>query len=142
MRKKTKFYSKVNQKWVIIDAKGKVLGRLACRVANILQGKNKPTYSPNFLCGDRVAVINARYVRVTGKKLKEKVYDKYSGYPGGRKEISLEKLIEKNPAKVIYYAVRGMLPKNMLAKRMLRMLKVYPDEKHYHNAQKPQAIEV
>ena len=73
MRKKTKFYSKVNQKWVIIDAKGKVLGRLACRVANILQGKNKPTYSPNFLCGDRVVVINARYVRVTGKKLKEKV---------------------------------------------------------------------
>ncbi len=142
MRKKTKFYSKVNQKWVIIDAKGKVLGRLACRVANILQGKNKPTYSPNFLCGDRVVVINARYVRVTGKKLKEKVYDKYSGYPGGRKEISLQKLIEKNPAKVIYYAVRGMLPKNMLAKRMLRMLKVYPDEKHDHNAQKPQVIEV
>ncbi len=142
MRKKTKFYPGVEKKWIIIDAKGKVLGRLASSIAKILQGKNKASYSPNFLCGDNVVVINARYVKITGKKLKNKIYDKYSGYPGGRKEITLERLMDKNPTKVIYYAVKGMLPKNLLAKKMLRMLKIYPQEAHLHKAQNPQKVEV
>ena len=140
--KKTKFYNNVERKWVLINAKDKVLGRLAVRIATILQGKNKPKYSPNFICGDNVVVINAKYVKFTGNKLKNKTYDKYSGYPDGRKEITLEKLKEKNPAKVVYYAVKRMLPKNVLAKRMIRMLKIYPEEQHYHKAQTPQEIEV
>jgi len=139
---KTKFYNDVERKWVLIDAKDKVLGRLATRIAKILQGKNKPKYSPNFICGDNVVVINAKYVRFTGNKLRNKIYDKYSGYPSGRKEITLEKLREKNPVKVVYYAVKRMLPKNVLAKKMIRMLKIYPEDKHYHNAQAPQRIEV
>jgi large subunit ribosomal protein L13 len=140
--KKTKFFNKEERKWVLIDARNKVLGRLATRIAKILQGKHKPTYSPNFLCGDRVVVINAKYIRVTGKKWEDKIYDKYSGYPGGRKEIPLKKLMEKNPSKVVYLAVKGMLPKNKLGKLMLRSLKVYPEDKHIHQAQKPQKIEV
>ncbi|MCD6228730.1 MAG: 50S ribosomal protein L13 [Candidatus Omnitrophica bacterium] len=140
--KKTKFYNKSARKWVLIDAKNKVLGRLATRVAKILQGKNKSIYSPNFLCGDYVVVINAKYIRVTGEKLKEKIYDKYSGYPGGRKEITLERLMQKNPVKALYLAVKGMLPKTTLGKRMLRCLKIYPEDKHPHCAQSPVKIEV
>ncbi|OPX29911.1 MAG: 50S ribosomal protein L13 [Candidatus Omnitrophica bacterium 4484_171] len=140
--KKTKFYNDVERKWVLIDAKDKVLGRLATRIARILQGKNKSRYSPNFICGDNVVVVNAKYVKFTGNKLKDKIYDKYSGYPSGRKEITLEKLKEKNPSKVVYYAVKRMLPKNVLAKRMIKMLKVYPEDKHYHGAQAPRKIEV
>ena len=140
--KKTKFFNKVERKWLLIDAKDKVLGRVATRIAKILQGKHKPTYSPNFLCGDNVVVINAKYIRVTGNKLKEKIYDKYSGYPDGRKEISLENLMKKNPTKALYLAVKGMLPKNLLAKKMLRSLKIYPEEEHRHPAQNPQKIEV
>jgi len=87
-------------------------------------------------------VVNAKYVKFTGNKLKDKIYDKYSGYPSGRKEITLEKLKEKNPSKVVYYAVKRMLPKNVLAKRMIKMLKVYPEDKHYHGAQAPRKIEV
>lgn len=126
---------------MLIDAKNRVLGRLATRIAKILQGKHKPTYSPNFLCGDRVVVINAKYIKVTGKK-REKIYDKYSGYPGGRKEITFKRLMEKNPSKILYLAVRGMLPKNKLGKSMLRSLKIYPQDKHLHQAQKPKEIEV
>ncbi|OQX80548.1 MAG: 50S ribosomal protein L13 [Candidatus Omnitrophica bacterium 4484_70.1] len=140
--KKTKFFNKVERKWLLIDAKDKVLGRVATRIAKILQGKHKPTYSPNFLCGDNVVVINAKYIRVTGNKLKEKIYDKYSGYPDGRKEISLENLMKKNSTKALYLAVKGMLPKNLLAKKMLRSLKIYPEEEHRHSAQNPQKIEV
>ncbi len=140
--KKTKFYPSVERRWLLVDAKGKTLGRLATRIARILQGKTKPTYSPNFLCGDYVVVINAKYIKVTGKKLKEKIYDKYSGYPKGRKEITLEKLMQKNPTKVLYLAVKGMLPKNRLGKRMLRSLKVYSENEHPHTAQNPVKVEV
>jgi len=140
MINKTKFFNKVERKWVLIDAKDRILGRLASRIAMIPQGKNKPQYTPNFLCGDGVVVINVRSIKFTGKKLKEKIYDKYSGYPGGRREIVLEKLMQKNPSKVLYYAVKGMLPKNVLAKKMIRMLKIYPDQDHSHQAQNPQEI--
>ena len=138
----TKFYPRIERRWLLVDARNKTLGRVATRIAKILQGKTKPTYSPNFLCGDYVVVINARYIKVTGKKLEEKIYDKYSGYPGGRKEITLKELMKKNPSKALYLAVKGMLPKNKLRKRMLRALKVYPEDKHPHLAQKPEKIEV
>ncbi len=135
--KKTKFYNNVESKWILIDARNEILGRLAVRISRILQGKNKAVYSPNFLCGDHVVVINVEHVRVTGNKLKAKVYDKYSGYPSGRKEIVFDKLIKKNSVKSLYLAVKGMLPKNVLAKRMLRNLRIYPQEEHPHTAQNP-----
>jgi large subunit ribosomal protein L13 len=140
--KKTKFFNKVERKWVLIDAKDKVLGRLSTRIAKILQGKTKPTYSPNFLCGDKVVVVNAKHIKVTGAKMEHKIYDKYSGYPSGIKEINLKTLQEKNPSRVLYSAVRGMLPKTFLGKRMLRSLKIYPDEKHEQQAQQPVKLEV
>lgn len=127
---------------MVIDAKDKILGRLSTRIALILTGKSKPTYSPNFLCGDKVVVINARHVKVTGNKINKKVYDKYSGYPSGRKEIVFKDLMAKDPTKILYYSVKGMLPKNYLGKEMLRSLKIYAEEKHINEAQKPQKLEV
>ncbi len=139
---KTKFYKKDVKSWVLIDAQGKILGRLATRIAKILQGKHRANYTPNSICGDKVVVINAEQIRVTGKKQSEKMYDKYSGYPGGRKEINLKRLSEKNPTKALYYAVAGMLPKNKLRKEMLRSLNIYPDKNHKQIAQKPKEIQV
>ena len=127
---------------LLIDAKNKVLDRLATRIAKILQGKNKAQYTPNFLCGDRVVVINAKHVKVTGNKMKEKIYDKYTGYPSGRKEMTMENLMKKNPSKVLYLAVKGMMPRNVLSKQMLRGLKVYPNSEHPHVSQSPKAVEV
>ncbi|UCC94323.1 MAG: 50S ribosomal protein L13 [Candidatus Omnitrophota bacterium] len=140
--KKTKFFNKETRYWVLIDAKDKVLGRLSSRIAKILQGKHKPTYSPNFLCGDKVVVINAKHIRLTGKKWDTKTYDRYSGYPDGRKEISLKRLMGKNPCQALRISVRGMLPRNWLGKRMLRSLKIYSEDKHIHEAQNPSKIEV
>ncbi|MDD4183366.1 MAG: 50S ribosomal protein L13 [Candidatus Omnitrophica bacterium] len=140
--KKTQFFNKVERKWVLVDAKDQVLGRLSTRIAKILQGKTKATYSPNFLCGDKVIVINAKHVKITGNKLESKNYDRYSGYPGGIKDISLKRLQEKNPSRVLYCAVRGMLPKTLLAKRMIRGLKVYAEDKYEQEAQQPTKIEV
>lgn len=139
---KTRFFSQEERKWVVVDAKDKVLGRLSTRIAKILQGKHKPTYSPNSLCGDKVIVINADYIKVTGNKKDDKMYDKYSGYPAGRKAIPLKKLMEKNASLPLYLAVKGMLPRNWLGKRMLRSLKIYPQEIHEQTAQKPRKIEV
>ena len=133
---------RIKREWLLIDAKEKTLGRLASQIAKILQGKHKPTYTPFLLSGDYVVVINAKYIRLTGKKMLEKIYDKYSGYPGGRKEISLRELLNKNPSKVLYLAVKGMLPKNRLAKRMLNSLKIYPEDNHPHKAQSPKQIKV
>jgi len=140
--KKTKFFNKEDRDWVVIDAKDKVLGRLASRIAKILQGKNKATYSPNFLVGDRVVVINAKQIRVTGNKYDKKMYDKYSGYPSGRKEITLKTLMDKNSTKVLYAAVKGMLPKTTLGNKMLKSLKVYPNQEHGQAAQKPKNINI
>ena len=140
--KNTKFFNQEEQKWVLIDAKDRVLGRLATRISRILQGKNKATYTPNFICGDRVVVINAKHVKVTANKRKDKIYDKYSGYPSGRKLISFSNLMEKNPTKVLYIAVKGMLPKNHLGRVMLKSLRIYPEAEHDHKAQKPELINV
>lgn len=126
---------------MLIDAKDKVLGRLATRIARILQGKNKATYSPNFLTGDKVVVINADLIRVTADKVNTKVYDKYTGYPSGRKEIKLKGLMQKQPTRVLQTAVKGMLPKNNLGRMMYKSLKVYSGEKHKQDAQKPKTIE-
>ncbi|MFH1505153.1 MAG: 50S ribosomal protein L13 [Candidatus Omnitrophota bacterium] len=138
--KKTKFFNKEKRDWVLIDAKDKILGRLSVRIAKILQGKNKASYSPNFLCGDRVIVINAKYMKWTANKADTKIYDKYTGYPGGRKETALKILMAKNPAKVLRMSVRGMMPKNNLGRIMVKSLKIYPEAIHSQTAQKPKEI--
>ncbi|MFN7170106.1 MAG: 50S ribosomal protein L13 [Candidatus Omnitrophota bacterium] len=124
-------------KWYLLDAKDKILGRLAVKIAEIIMGKHKPDYAPHILKGEGVIVINARQVKVTGEKLSQKFYRHYSGYPGGLKKIPLTEMLAKKPEEVIREAVKGMLPKNKLTKFMLRRLKIYPDEKHPHQAQKP-----
>ena len=140
--KTTKFFNNEERKWVVIDAKDKILGRLSTRIARILQGKTKATYSPNFLCGDRVIIINAKYIKVTANKLEDKVYDKYTGYPSVRKEMTLKVLMAKNPTKAIFFAVKGMLPKNNLGAQMLKGLKIYAESTHNQAAQQPKAITV
>jgi len=128
--------------WFLVDAKGVVLGRLASFVAGLLMGKYKSDYSPHIDNGAGVIVINAKDVKITGKKLKDKVYFRHTGYPGGAKFITLEKMLEKKPEEVIKHAVKGMLPKNKLRARRLKRLKVYRDEIHPHIAQKPVKLEV
>ncbi|MGC8765502.1 MAG: 50S ribosomal protein L13 [Brevinematia bacterium] len=122
--------SEVKREWFLIDAKGKPLGRLASAIAKILMGKNKPTYTPFLLTGDYVVVINAKDVILTGRKEKTKIYYHYSGYVGGMKETPFKKMIEKHPCFPIEKAVKGMLPKNRLAKKMLKSLFVFPGENH------------
>ncbi len=130
------------RKWYLIDAKGKVLGRIATQIANILRGKNKPTFTPHVDTGDFVVVINAKYVKLTGKKLQQKKYYRHSGYIGGLKEINAADLLKKSPERLIVHAVKGMLPKNRLANRLITKLKVYPEADHPHKAQNPIKIEV
>ena len=132
----------VKRKWYLIDAEGKILGRLASKIAEILMGKNKPTYTPNVDTGDFVVVINAEKVKVTGKKLLDKVYYKHSGYLGGLKKETLFSLLNRKPEFVIKHAVKGMLPKNKLARHMIKKLKVYRGCQHPHQAQKPEVIEI
>jgi large subunit ribosomal protein L13 len=144
MKKKT-FVPKpetVAREWVLVDAKGKTLGRLSSQIARVLMGKHKPVYSPHVLCGDYVVVINSAKVRVTGKKSVEKEYDKYTGYPSGHKIKTLPELQERNPNLVIEQAVKGMLPKNRLAKSMFNSMKVYAGEEHPHVAQNPRKVEL
>jgi len=140
--KKTKFFNQEKRDWVLIDAKDKILGRLSTRIARVLQGKTKPTYSPNFLCGDMVIVVNAKYVKFTANKPETKIYDKYTGYPSGRKEKSLKLMMEKNPCRVLSSSVKGMLPKSTLGKMMLKSLKIYPEGEHSQQAQKPKKISI
>jgi large subunit ribosomal protein L13 len=121
--------------WHVIDASGQTLGRLATRVASLLQGKHKPTYSPHLDMGDYVVVVNAEKVHVTGKKGTDKVYYHHTGYMGGLKTTTLEKMLNKRPQRVIELAVQGMLPKNRLGRRLLRNLKVYAGPEHPHEAQ-------
>jgi large subunit ribosomal protein L13 len=128
--------------WYLVDAKDKILGRLAAKVAVILRGKHKAIFTPNIDTGDGVIVINASKIRVTGRKLRDKVYRRYSGYPGGLKEIPLEVLLEKKPEVVIRLAVRRMLPGGPLGRDMLKKLKVYPAQKHSQQSQKPVVLEV
>jgi large subunit ribosomal protein L13 len=132
----------VQREWYVVDATGQTLGRLAAQVANYLRGKHKPIYSPSVDAGDFVIVVNAERIHVTGRKLDQKIYYRYSGYPGGLKEITLRSLLEKHPARVIEHAVRGMLPKNRLGRKMFRKLKVYAGPEHPHAAQKPKPLEL
>ncbi len=127
--------SDIERKWWVIDASGKTLGRLASEVASLLKGKHKPIYSPHLDVGDYVIVVNAAEVRVTGNKLAQKFYYRHSGYPGGLKSISLGRMMETHPTRVIEHAVKGMLPHNRLGAAMLKKLKVYPGAEHPHKAQ-------
>jgi large subunit ribosomal protein L13 len=126
----------------VVDAAGQTLGRLAARVARILHGKHKPTYSPSVDTGDFVIVVNAEKIHVTGRKLDQKIYYRYSGYPGGLKEITLRNLLQRHPTRVIEHAVRGMLPKNRLGRQMFKKLKVYAGPDHPHAAQQPKQLEL
>ena len=127
----------ITRKTHLVDAKGKVLGRMATQVATLLMGKHKPEYTPFLDCGDQVVIINAREVRFTGKKLKQKIYTHYTGYPGGIREQSLEELMEEKPDEVVLGAVRKMLPHTNLGRKMLGHLRVYPGPEHGQKAQKP-----
>ena len=132
----------LDPKWYVVNAEGKVLGRLCTGLARILRGKNKPTYTPYLDTGDFVIVVNAGKVTLTGKKLKDKIYYHHTGYPGGIKQTSAEKLLAKKPTEIIRIAVKGMLPKNSLGRQMLRKLKVYAGPNHPHEAQKPVPLEL
>jgi len=134
--------SEINRDWWVIDAEGKVLGRLASEIATILRGKNKPEYSPHLDIGDNVIVINAEKVVLTGKKELQKKYFYHTGFPGGGKHIDFLDLKTKNPARVIELAVKGMLPSNRLGRKMRKKLKVYAGPKHPHEAQKPKELKV
>ena len=128
----------IERKWLVIDASGKTLGRLATEVAKLLRGKHKPTYTPFADAGDYVIVINAAEMVLTGKKLDQKMYRHHSGYAGGMKEVSYRNLMNNNPEKALELAVKGMLPKNSLGRQMFRKLHVYAGAEHNHSAQKPE----
>ena len=130
------------RKWLVVDARGKTLGRLATQVADALRGKRKPEYTPHIDVGDFVVVVNAEKVAVTGKKLQEKRYFRHSGYPGGLRSRTLAEMLERRPEEVVRLAVRGMLPRNRLGRAQLRKLKVYAGPDHPHAAQKPEPMEV
>jgi large subunit ribosomal protein L13 len=132
----------VKRDWYIIDATDKILGRVATEIARRLRGKHKAEYTPHVDTGDYIVVINADKITVTGKKFKEKVYYRHSGYPGGIKETSFDKLQAKHPERIIEIAVKGMLPKNVLGREMYRKLKVYAGTEHPHTAQQPKKLEI
>ena len=131
----------IERKWYVVDATGYTLGRLASEIASILRGKNKPVYTPHMDCGDYVIVVNAEHVKVTGKKLAQKVYYNHSDYVGGMKETTLKEMMAKKPEKVMELAVRGMLPKGPLGRSMIKKLHVYAGPEHEQAAQKPEALE-
>ena len=132
----------ITRKWYIVDAQGKTLGRLATRGATILKGKHKPEYSPHMDVGDFVVIINADKIHVTGRKMDQKIYYRHSGYPGGLSEITLRNQLVRYPTRAVELAVRGMLPKNRLGRKMLRKLKSYASPEHPHAAQKPEMLEL
>lgn len=132
----------IERKWYVVDAADQTLGRLASQVASVLRGKNKPTYTPSMDTGDYVIVVNADKVKVTGKKLDQKVYYRHSDYVGGMKETTLKELMAKKPEDVINFAVKGMLPKGPLGRQMIKKLHVYAGPEHNHAAQKPEVLEI
>lgn len=132
----------VERQWYVVDAEGKNLGRLASQIATILRGKHKPTFSPSVDCGDFVIVLNAEKVAVTGRRLDQKIYYRHSGYPGGLSKITLRDQLEKFPTRPVELAVKGMLPKNSLGRKMLLKLKVYAGAEHPHGAQQPVELEL
>ncbi len=134
--------SDIKQDWYIVDASGKTLGRLATEIAKRLRGKHKPEYTPHMDTGDYIVVINAKEVKVTGNKTTDKIYHHHTGFPGGLKSITFDKLIAKKPEMVIEKAVKGMLPRGPLGRDMYRKLKVYPGAEHKHSAQQPKVLEI
>lgn len=132
----------VKRDWYVVDADGKTLGRLATELARRLRGKHKPEYTPHVDTGDYIVVVNAAKIRVTGRKTSDKIYYHHTGYPGGIKSISFEKLRDKAPERIIETAVKGMLPKNRLGRAMYRKLKVFAGPEHNHAAQQPKALEI
>ena len=139
---KTKSVNKANadKKWVIVDAEGQTVGRMASRVAMVLRGKHKPSYTPHSDCGDNVIVINANKVNLSGMKWTEKEYVRYTGYPGGQRTATAQELFEKFPERIVENAVKGMLPKNRLGRALYRNMKVYAGAEHDHEAQKPEVM--
>ncbi len=136
--KKTKITkaSEIKRKWFLVDAQGEILGRLATQIAKNLMGKDKPYYVPNLDCGDYVVVINAGKIEVSGRKRKQKLYRRHSGYPGGFRELNFAQLMKRDPKKVIHYAVSGMLPKNKLRDKRLTRLKIFVDDQHPYQEKK------
>jgi large subunit ribosomal protein L13 len=132
----------VERDWFVVDAQDQTLGRLATRVATLLRGKHKPIYTPHVDCGDYVIVVNADKIHVTGQKLDQKIYYRHSGYPGGLKEVTLRRRLETHPERVVESAVRGMLPKTRLGRKMFKKLKVYAGPEHPHEAQQPTSLEL
>ncbi len=132
--------SQVERKWYVVDAEGQTLGRLSTEIANVLRGKKKPIYTPHADCGDYVIVVNAEKIKVTGKKLDQKIYYHHSEYVGGMKETNLKTMLEKHPERVIEHAVKGMLPKGPLGRAMNKKLFVYAGPDHEHQAQKPESL--
>jgi large subunit ribosomal protein L13 len=134
--------NEIERNWLVVDAQGQILGRLASEIARRLRGKHKPNFSTFQDTGDFVIVVNADKIRLTGRKLEEKVYYNHSGYMGGLRERTAKEILEKNPEELIYKAVKGMLPKNTLGRNQLKKLKVYAGSEHPHEAQKPQNLEL
>lgn len=134
--------TQVERKWYVVDAEGQTLGRLCSEIANVLRGKNKPIYTPHADCGDYVIVVNAEKIKVTGKKLDQKIYYHHSEYVGGMKETNLKTMLEKHPERVIEHAVKGMLPKGPLGRQMYKKLFVYAGPDHKHQAQKPEELKI
>ena len=132
----------VQQNWHLIDMEDQVLGRAATKIADLLRGKNKPEFTPHTDCGDFVIVINASKVKLTGRKIDDKMYYRHSGHIGHLKQENARKLLDRKPEEVIRHAVKGMLPKNDLGKKLLKKLKIYADANHPHDAQKPQTLEI
>ena len=140
MRTFTAKTAEIKRQWYVVDAQGQTLGRLASKIAPILKGKHKPTYTPHLDCGDFVVVVNIDKVRVTGRKLDQKIYYRHSEYPGGLKSISLRDQLDQHPDRVLMAAVKGMLPKNRLGRQMIKKLKLYAGEAHPHQAQQPKSL--
>ncbi len=134
--------SELEKRWYLVDAKDKVLGRVATRVASVLRGKHKPIFTPHLDTGDGVIVVNAAKVMVTGRKLKQKLYRRYSGYPGGQKEVPLERMLSESPTTVMKLAVKRMLPQGPLGRDTIKKLRVYADDKHPHKDVKPVILEI
>ena len=132
----------IERKWYVVDADGETLGRLASKIAVILRGKHKPIYSPSVDCGDYVIVLNADKISVTGQRLDQKVYYRHSGYPGGLRSITLREQLKRYPTRPVELAVKGMLPKNKLGRKMFKKLKVYTGSEHQHHAQEPVVLEL
>jgi len=132
--------AEIRRQWYVVDAQGQTLGRLASKIAPILKGKHKPTYTPHLDCGDFVVVVNVDKVRVTGRKLDQKFYYRHSEYPGGLKSINLRDQLAQHPDRVLLAAVKGMLPKNKLGRQMIKKLKLYAGETHPHQAQQPKSL--